>query len=194
MAIRRTLLSALLPKYTELEYIESTGTQYIDTTHTINTNTDSVEFVFQNIGTTIYKWFMGEHDNNARFGLGTGDGTAKRNVAYGPTTYKVADSQIFNTSHSFIANANGVFLDGVKVANFASFSSKSSIYLFNLNLNNVDYRGLAKIWSYKHYRNSALICDLIPVLDSDGVACMYDKVSGKFFYNKGTGEFIAGLK
>jgi hypothetical protein len=34
--------------------------------------------------------------------------------------------------------------------------------------------------------------DLIPVIDKDGVACMYDKVSGEFFYNQGTGDFIAG--
>jgi hypothetical protein len=180
--------------YTEIEYIESTGTQWIDTGYAINTSTDSVEFVFQNIGSTIYKWFMGEHDNGARFGLGTGDGTAKRNVAYGATTYKVSDAQIFNSAHTFIANENGVFLDGSKVTNFASFSSTSSIYLFNLNLNNTNYCGAAKVWSYKHYRDGSLIRDLIPVLDKDNIACMYDKVSGQFFYNKGTGNFIAGNK
>ena len=178
--------------YTEVEYIESTGTQWIDTGYNIKTSTDSVEFVFQNIGSTIYKWFMGEHDTNARFGLGTGDGTAKRNVAYGITTYKVSDAQIFNSAHTFVANESGVFLDGTKIANFASFASTSSIYLFNLNLNNVNYCGAARVWSYKHYRNGELILNLIPVLDKDNIACMYDKVSKEFFYNQGTGVFIAG--
>jgi len=56
----------------------------------------------------------------------------------------------------------------------------------------VNYCGSAKVWSYKHYRNGILIRDFIPVLDKDDVACMYDKVSGEFFYNKGTGQFIAG--
>ena len=60
------------PKYkAELEYIESTGTQWIDTGMTIDTASDTVELMFQNTGDTVYKWFFGEHDNNARLGLGT---------------------------------------------------------------------------------------------------------------------------
>ena len=181
-------------EYTPLTHIESSGTQWIDTGYTINTNTDIVEFVFQNVGSTIYKWIMGEHDNNARFGLGTGDGVAKRNVAYGATTYKVSDAQIYNSAHTLIANDKGVYIDGTKVANFSSFVSSSSIYLFNLNLNNTNYCGEAKVWSYKHYRNGNLILDLIPVLDKDNIVCMYDKVSENYLYNQGSGEFIAGDK
>ena len=36
------------------------------------------------------------------------------------------------------------------------------------------------------------IIDLIPVLDKDGIPCMYDLVEHKFYYNAGTGDFIAG--
>ncbi len=36
------------------------------------------------------------------------------------------------------------------------------------------------------------IIDLIPVLDKDGTPCMFDKVEQKFYYNAGTGDFIAG--
>ena len=32
----------------------------------------------------------------------------------------------------------------------------------------------------------------IPVLDGNGTPCMFDKVEGKFYYNAGTGDFIAG--
>lgn len=183
------------PKYkVELEYLESTGTQYIDTGATINTATDTVELVFQATDTTIYKWFFGEHDNDARFGLGIGDGTNKRNVAYGNTTYKVSDSQIYNNKHIFLANESGVFLDGSKIANYKSFSSTSTLYLFNLNLSGGSYQAKAIVWSYKHTRNSTLIRDLIPVLDWNDKPCMYDKVSGEFFYNKGTGEFLYEIK
>ena len=31
-----------------------------------------------------------------------------------------------------------------------------------------------------------------PVLDKNGIPCMYDKVTDQFFYNQGTGQFIAG--
>lgn len=174
----------------ELAYLESTGTQWIDTGVTINTSTDTVEFVFQNTEKNVYKWFFGEHDNNARFGLGSGDGVNKRNVAYGNNTYKVTDAQLYNSQHNFVANANGVFLDDAKIANFASFASTSTLYLFNLNLNGGNYCASAKVWSYKHRRNGVLIRDIIPVLDMDDVPCMYDKVTEELFYNQGTGEFI----
>lgn len=180
-------------QYTPLEYIESTGTQYIDTGANIDTSTDEIEVVIQGLTKTTYKWFLGEHDNASRFGFGSGDGPNKRNVAYGNSTYKVADSQVYNTKHTFVANENGLFLDGEKIANYASFASTSTIYLFHLNLSNQSsYMGSSRIWRYKHSRNGALLLDLIPALDSDGVVCMFDRVSGKFFYNKGTGTFIAG--
>ena len=40
--------------------------------------------------------------------------------------------------------------------------------------------------------NRTLVRDFKPCLDSSGVACMYDLVSRKYFYNAGTGSFEAG--
>lgn len=40
----------------------------------------------------------------------------------------------------------------------------------------------------------AVIQDLRPCINPKGVVCMYDTVTGKYFYNQGTGEFIAGNK
>jgi hypothetical protein len=51
-----------------------------------------------------------------------------------------------------------------------------------------------KIYSFLVYENNTLIQDLRPALDYNNVACMYDMVTGKYFYNQGTGEFIAGGK
>ena len=182
----------MLPsEYQKVDYIESTGTQYIDTGVTINTATDTVELVFQNVDERLYKWLFGEHDNAARFGLGSGDGVNKRNVAYGATTYKVTDAQQYNTKHTFVANGNGVFIDDAKIAGFASFNSNSTLYLFNLNLNSGDYRAKAKIWDYKHKRNGGLVRNFIPCYrKSDGEVGMYDTVTKSFCANAGTGEFV----
>ena len=49
-----------------------------------------------------------------------------------------------------------------------------------------------KFYYLKLYDNDILVRDMIPVLDKDGVPCMYDKVENKFYYNAGTGDFIAG--
>ena len=54
--------------------------------------------------------------------------------------------------------------------------------------------GGARVWGYKHKRNGEFLLDMIPVLDRNNIACMYDKVSGEFFYNQGTGNFIVGYK
>lgn len=182
-------------EYQEVAYLEGTGTQYIDTGVTINTSTDEVEFVFQNTESVIYKWFFGEHDNNARFGLGSGDGVNKRNVAYGSNTYKVTDAQLYNSQHSFSANANGIYLDDSKIAGFVSFASSSTLYLFNLNLNSGNYAAAAKVWSYRHTRNGVSIRDLVPCYrKSDSKPGMFDLVTNEFFTNAGTGEFLYGIE
>ena len=51
----------------------------------------------------------------------------------------------------------------------------------------------ARIYSFKYqdeFRNQIL--DLIPVLDLSGRPCFYDEVSAKLFYNQGEGEFTWG--
>lgn len=169
-------------EYESIEYLESTGKEFIDTEMTINTSTDSVECVYQSIDDVKYKWIFGEHDNNARFGVGTGDGAGQRNVAYGTGTAKVGDSYIFNNPHTFLADSSGVYIDGNKITGYKAFASTSSIYLFNLNLNGNDYCNKARIWSYKHWRNGELVREMIPVKRLlDGESGLYDKVD-KMFY------------
>lgn len=182
--------STIEDEYREVGYIESTGTEWINTGYAINTATDSVYLEFEALDTTIYKWLFGEHDNNARFGIGTGDGTDKRNVAYGNNTYKVKDTQIYNGKHIFQADSTGVYLDGTKIANYSSFQSTSSLYLFNLNLSGGSYQTKARVWKYQHYRNGELIRDMFPCLSKSlNRAGLFDRVSMKFFGNNGTGEF-----
>ena len=44
----------------------------------------------------------------------------------------------------------------------------------------------------KIYKDTSLIRDFIPVKDENNVVCLYDKISNQYFYNAGTGDFIAG--
>lgn len=183
------------PQYTELEYIESTGTQYIDIGTTIDTATDEIELKFQLTETSNYKWFFGEYDTNARLGLGSGDGANKRNFLYKSNATKVADTDMYNNPHIYSINAYGGFIDGVKKVSYTSFASTSTLYLFNINIDSTaDYKCKAKIWAYKQTRNGVLIRDLVPVLDINGIPCMYDQVTERFFYNAGTGQFLYGEK
>ena len=177
----------------ELLYLESTGTQWLDIGTTVNTLTDEIELLFQLTENANYKWFFGEYDTNARLGLGSGDGTNKRNFLYLSGATKISDADMYDRQHTYSVTASGGFIDGIKRVNYASFASASTLYLFNINIDSTsDYKCRAKVWGYKQTRNGVLIRDLIPVIDMDDVPCMYDKVSGALFYNQGTGEFAYG--
>ena len=54
------------------------------------------------------------------------------------------------------------------------------------------YFSKIKIKYFQIYDNDTLVRDFVPVLDKDDIPCMYDKVERKFYYNQGTGDFIAG--
>jgi len=177
--------------FKRVEYLQSDGSQYVDTGITINTATDEVNFTFQMISTTKYQWLMGEHDDGARFGVGVGDGTNLRNIAYGSTTYKVNDTEIYNSPHYFTANSGGVYLNGTIVHAFETFTSTSTVYLFKLNLSGAS-GAAGKIWRYTHKRNGVVVHDFVPCLDNNDVPCLYDLAQGKACYNQGTGDFTYG--
>ena len=176
----------------EVEYLESTGTQWINTGINVDTSTDEIKLYFELKETENYKWFFGEYDENKRIGLGSGDGTDKRNFLYQQSATKVSDTRMYNTQHLFEINSNGGFLDGTKIRDYLSFASTSYIYLFNLNIDSPsDYRCKSKIWGYEHKRNGILIRNFIPCY-KDGVACMVDKLTGTAYLNQGTGTFVTG--
>ena len=67
--------------------------------------------------------------------------------------------------------------------------------LFKTNVfgvNNANTFSKIRIYAFSIKVNQVFVRDFVPVLDLDNVPCLYDKVSGKFFYNAGTGQFIAG--
>ena len=48
---------------------------------------------------------------------------------------------------------------------------------------------VGKIYSAKVTINGELVRDFLPALDTSNVPCLYDKISKKYFYNSGTGNF-----
>ena len=67
-----------------------------------------------------------------------------------------------------------------------------NIYLFVKNANgkaDLEFAGSCRIYGYKHYRNGALVRDMIPCCrESDGVYGLYDLVNGKFYTKSGEGS------
>ena len=50
----------------------------------------------------------------------------------------------------------------------------------------------SRVYSFMIYENGNLIRNMIPILDKNNVPCMWDKITGQFFYNVGTENFVAG--
>lgn len=177
--------------YTEVEYIESTGTQRIDTNISPTSKTKwEIKFAFTK---DVTGQLMGAgHAGDYRFNIGIESGKFRFAIGSGWTTLaETKDTDI----HTWVLNSenSSCSLDDITV--FSTYSSNFSTSDHHITFCNravgSNYCSI-KIYGSKIYTNNILVRDFIPVLDKDNVACMYDNVSGEFFYNQGTGEFIAG--
>lgn len=185
-------------KYTRLEYIESTGTQYIDTGFKPNQNTRLVmDFDIQNQDSYPKAIFGGRDHNTSRIdsfvfwaisnsAFRSEYGTEYKAVSITPVGRFVVDK-----------NKNTVFVNGsITSHSSATFQSENNLALFSiLRPDGVDSRiASMKLYSCQVYDNGTLIRDYAPALRSDGIAGLYDSVNDTFTASSGSGNFIAGGK
>ncbi len=183
--------------YTPLTYIESTGTQYIDTgvkpKYDSSNNCTNYEISLSNQDITT---------STHLFGSRVGYQNDWLIIAYSTETnvgYRIGfedqrqDTGIMNSNNHIISLNNGICLiDNVNVRNFSRdvFSNNYNLYLFACNnAGSLMQPAKMRLYYCKIYNGSTLLRDYIPVLDSNNVACLYDKVTDTFFYNQGTGDF-----
>lgn len=175
-------------EYTQVEYIQSSGTQYIDAGVFLNNNSKVVadcEITYS----TGWAMFLGSYGSSDRFSWWTNG--AKISPYYGATG-KNADGVTGRTT--LIADKN-IWSDGVSEFSFpeTSFVAAHSMYLFSVN-NGGDYpKAPLKLYSCQVYDNGTLVRDMIPVVrKQDEEAGLYDLVHGVFYQNAGTGTFATG--
>lgn len=181
----------LVPGAKRVEYLESTGTQYVDTGMTVNTTTDEVRASCEMIGTTAYRYLFGVMQSGAYFGVGRDNSNTYLLYASGATSKPL--SYITGGRHEIISDSNGLSIDGTTMFQYASFASTAPVYLFNLNRpgNTNNYKSASRIYGFKVVRNGATILDLLPIrVGTTGY--LYDKVSSQLFGNAGTGNFVCG--
>ena len=187
--------------YTRVEYIESTGGQYIDTGFKPDSNT-SIVFKIKTTG-SINAFLFGVKDasNSFSFELFHGRNPSSVYTEYGSFSnsadagHSIANETLsidMRRSHTTVYDESGGTL--VSIPHPAStFGCVYNLYLLALNDMGVDKsRASCKIYSCLIFDNGALVRDLVPVLDSSGVACLYDVTNHDFYYNAGTVPFIAG--
>ena len=186
--------------FTPIEYLESTGTQYINTGVVFSGPNARVILRFEPTNVNHY----GRH---TYAGAQPGWTFIANNVAPGKlgvyhgslnaTQWSQADISV-NTIYTLDmvqeGNTFSYKINNIENSAYTTISYTSSPYiLFGTSIGSA-YAEFSQMRLYyaKIYDNGVLIRDFIPGLDQNGVPCMYDNVSRQYFYNSGTGDFIAG--
>ena len=199
-----TYANGVPSNYTQLEYIESTGTQYIDTgvVPTVNTNVKlTAQYTDFYTGADAWNSIAGSAGgagNNRFYPLGTTNGsTPNIRQTYGSNQYEQPKDTNIHTVDFNNANKQ-IIVDGVNVGSttsgFEPVSGQPSILLFLTwhKTSGKVWPSKARIYTWTVYENGTLIQNLVPAKNSSNVVGMYDTVSGQFFTNAGTGDFVAG--
>lgn len=202
--------------YTPIEYIESTGTQWIDTEIKFDTNNYRADI-------TMMPTSFSSNKNHGIFGsLVTPDNTGRGwavthyyntnkdklrasvgDIIFGSSNAKLSDSlgkkqniSMFynNDSRTISLKDNETNIETTQNIT-GNVSYGYNMYLFSIyyketSASTTSYIG--RLYDFKLYINNVIIRNLIPVLDPYNIPCMYDLVEQKYYYNAGTGDFIAG--
>ena len=181
--------------YTEVQYIQSTGTQWIDTGFKPNQNT-RIKMDCNVIGFNSGDAFLfGARiaSGNTAFCLAADDANTRWFALYGNAVQNPTGT--CTGKHSIDFNQNVLTLDG-KNSTFAktTFQSSYNLLLFATIINgNVDsQRGKMAVYSCQIYDNGTPVRNFIPCKNPSRVAGLYDLIGKKFYTNAGTGNFTAG--
>lgn len=178
--------------YTELEYIQSSGSQYINTGFKPNQDTKiSITVDFPLSRTT---WLYGGRTSAGSNSLGflCEDGSRYRfDYASSVNALTVKPTGKFTID----SDKNKCYINGelVFTATYKTFTSPVNMYIFNNN-NNGSLSGgsSAKLYNCSIYNNGVLIRSFIPCKNASGTVGLYDSINNQFYQNAGSGTFIAG--
>lgn len=190
---------SLLPsEYQQVEYIESTGTQYFEIDYIANEKTNS-RGTFQITDTSSARILFGARKQSAVadfYGLNWGGGAPYKYVnSYymGSQTNTTIDTQI----HTFEKNAGVLKLDGVQLSEYVptvvTWNTICKVIVFGCNSGGkVGLIPNARIFNLQ-ISEAKVLFDLIPCYrKSDGKIGMYDIVNNVFYTSQGTDEFLKG--
>ena len=194
-----------------VEYIESSGTQCINTGVSPTTKNVRLEMTYRFVSLPAVgsrKYVFGScqdrYGKAYRFQYAVG---SAGNCALGFGTNWISNATVASydtdTTHTVVCDGGVFTLDGVEVRNLSSTAFPvpekiATIYLFaNNNKGSIsqDYMPSMRLYSCKIWANDVLVRDFVPALDSERTPCLYDIVGGDFYYNVpnvGSGNFTAG--
>lgn len=177
-----------------LEYIESTGAQWIDTG--IATTNSDFGFTLDAMPLTnsdTYPIGSRASDGGKRFfGIRSNSSSV---FAYGWQWYKSSPASQSYVNVRTQMSLNWLNAKQASIGNDvvelqdAVIDNGRNITLFGVS-GSLLWKG--RIYSARISNNYQLVADYVPVRKLDGTVCMYDFISGEFKTNAGSGTFVAG--
>jgi hypothetical protein len=163
-----------------VNYLDSDGECSIDTKLPFNSSYKYVfnMYVLEYISSAIFSsnnFTYNAVTNNLKYGTFYGfpsyqGNEANHRNAWGTDNLlKVFDNGKYYIGNTLVSSVTTDPLDGDNVILFGN--------------------SISRLRRYQVYIGDNLLQDLKPCLDTKGVPCLYDEVSKKYFYNKGTGTF-----
>ena len=197
----KTTIQGVPSDYTILDYIECTGTQYIDTGFKANTTTTKFVGAFtptkQVTGALLGSrndTSSGAHSCNA-FVLAEG----KFRVDWANGNNLAVTNYVVGTKYEMEITRGTLVVNGT-TKSFSATSSVDQLGNFLIGtFNNVTEPYADGFIGYIHecklYSNDILVRNFVPVIrNSDNEVGMYDTVTNTFYTNSGVNSFIAGEK
>ena len=165
--------------YTELEYIQSGGTQYINT-GVSGSVIKNIEIDFQ-----FLKTVASGTSNEAQMASIWIDTSAHIQTGINSNGFMGTDYMTYSQTSDVLARTQAT---GAPVG-----SPNYNLYLFAQNqAGSLYWPCTGRIYSCKISNVNGLIRNFIPCKNTSGVIGLYDTVNSQFYQNAGTGTFIAG--
>lgn len=189
------------PGFKQVEYLESTGTQYIDTGIYLSDNVEvACDLQYASTGTSNYIF-----GNFSRAGAYVLFGTMEKGGNYSGSLFWLVtgdrssgcSADVNQTDRLFVEiKDNTAFINGNEVyfveTNSLSIGEEKTLALFARNHKTnglLPVRG-ARMWSFVISYGGQISNEFVPCLDETGSPCMYDTVTRKAYYNRGSGDFL----
>ena len=187
----RRRLASYCPYDAQIEYLQSTGTQFIN----LNFGAYVTDEVFARFAikggydkyinsprtwVSTRRWGMGTHQG--RYCMAFGSEYTQSGIIGGTPDNKFHN---WHYKNKFVEITDlGLSKDLSSTGWEGTTTTLKLFYGYNSNT-------ACSISSYKHIKNGKVVCDFIPVRVGN-IGYMYDKVSGQLFGNAGTGTFTLG--
>ena len=200
MTKESTQATSILPsEYTQVDYIESSGTQYIDTgvLYSYGTRQFDLKAQFTNINTGILISQQGDF-NSSYIGNINGYWTCGD---VSSSQLPITDTTLLSLKYTYTDDDTNPQLANIKYNNSNFNFARTSRFTADLNKTIYLFRGngavyksaYAKLYYLKIYENDILVRDFVPCYrNSDNEVGLYDLVNDVFYTNQGTGAFTYG--